>query len=102
MAKPSPFQALVDRQLEEDAAPPSPLISSSPERLLSQSVAQSGDQSPDHQHRGKSSNPHYQRLTVYLRRSTILDLKRRTLETNGELSDIVQLAVEHWIERQSH
>ena len=62
-----------------------------------QPSTQSGDQSLSHKERGKSSNPDYQRMTVYLRRDTILDLKRRIVGTNVELSDIVQDAVDRWI-----
>ena len=98
MAKQSPFQALVDRQLDE------PIRHQQPERPLdlpphpgAQAARQSGDQSLSHKERGKSSNPDYQRLTVYLRRDTILDLKRRIVGTNVELSDIVQDAVDRWI-----
>jgi hypothetical protein len=98
MAKQSPFQALVDRQLDEPIhyqQPERPL--DSPTHPSAQAARQSGDQSLSHKERGKSSNPDYQRLTVYLRRDTILDLKRRIVGTNVELSDIVQDAVDRWI-----
>ena len=96
MGKPSPFQALVDRQLEskpihQDAS------TKSYDYSATQAVTQSGDQSLIGKVGGKSSSPDYQRLTVYLRRETILDLKRRIVGTNVELSDIVQDAVERWI-----
>jgi hypothetical protein len=102
MAKQSPFQALVDRQLDEPAhhfEPETPLPETTAHRT-DQAPRQAGDQSLSHKERGKSSNPDYQRLTVYLRRDTILDLKRRIAGTNVELSDIVQDAVDRWI-RQS-
>jgi hypothetical protein len=105
MAKPSPFQALVDRQLDEpattgnDAQPMAAAVAQAPDQPLTRPVRQSGDQSVSHKERGKSSNPDYQRLTVYLRRDTILDLKRRIVGTNVELSDIVQDAVDRWINR---
>jgi len=96
MRKPSPFQALVDRQLDSE-----PLHQETGNKLVeyaaAQAVTQSGDQSLNIKMGGKSSNPDYQRLTVYLRRETILDLKRRIVGTNTELSDIVQDAVERWI-----
>jgi hypothetical protein len=90
---------LVDRQLDEPVAYQRPEIRSIdvPAQPPAQAVRQSGDQSLSHKERGKSSNPDYQRLTVYLRRETILDLKRRIVGTNVELSDIVQDAVDRWI-----
>ena len=102
MAKQSPFQALVDRQLDEPVQPAhhiQPEIRSVEitDQPTSQAPRQAGDQSLSHKERGKSSNPDYQRLTVYLRRDTILDLKRRIVGTNVELSDIVQDAVDRWI-----
>jgi hypothetical protein len=92
MGKQSPFRALVDRQLEENS---SNIGFDSDTTPLA--PAQSGDQSLKYlKSRGKSSDPNYQRLTVYLRRDTILDLKRRIVGTNVELSDIVQEAVDRW------
>ena len=110
MAKHSPFQALVDRQL--DSEPTAPHIdahsASAVNRVPDQSMSQPGsqvvdrssDQSLSSRSRGKSSSPDYQRLTVYLRRDTILDLKRRIAGTNVELSDIVHDAVDRWFQQQ--
>ena len=100
MAKQSPFQALVDRQLDEPSAhnqTPEIRQIDVPTQPPAQPSRQSGDQSLSHKERGKSSNPEYQRLTVYLRRDTILDLKRRIVGTSVELSEIVQDAVDRWI-----
>ena len=106
MGKQSPFQALVDRQLDEPIEQPAgPYATAAPGQQTGQQTSQptnqpstqSGDQSLSHKERGKSSNPDYQRMTVYLRRDTILDLKRRIVGTNVELSDIVQDAVDRWI-----
>lgn len=96
MGKPSPFQALVDRQLDSEPVHQEAL-NKSVEYSAAQAVTKSGDQSLTSKKGGKSSNPDYQRLTVYLRRETILDLKRGIVGTNIELSDIVQDAVERWI-----
>ncbi len=92
MVKQSPFRALVDKQLIEtaDAEPKEQSTE------LSAPISQSGDQSLSRA-RGKSSSPDYQRLTVYLRRDTILDIKRQIVGTNTELSDIVQQAVDRWL-----
>jgi hypothetical protein len=97
MAKPSPFQALVDRQLDNE--PVNTQDKELHDQPVTQSLRQSGDQSLTSRNSrgGKSSSPDYQRLTVYLRRETILDLKRRIVGTNIELSDIVQDAVEQWV-----
>ena len=99
MAKPSPFQALVDRQLDNEspATDEKQTAGQSVRQVLDQSFSQSGDQSLNRGRGGKSSSPDYQRLTVYLRRETILDLKRRIVGTNVELSDILQDAVELWV-----
>ena len=98
MAKLSPFQALVDRQLDNEShTPDENQTSGQPSSMvLGQSLNHSGDQSLIRRG-GKSSSPDYQRLTVYLRRETILDLKRRIVGTNVELSDILQDAVELWV-----
>jgi hypothetical protein len=97
MGKPSPFQALVDRQLDSEPVHQE-ASNKSVDYSAAQAVTQSGDQSlTTGKSGGKSSSPDYQRLTVYLRRETILDLKRRIVGTNVELSDIVQDAVERWI-----
>src|ERR687889_531139 len=99
MAKPSPFQALVDRQLDNESTSigEKPIADQPLSQPPDQSVSQSGDQSLSRGRGGKSSSPDYQRLTVYLRRETILDLKRRIVGTNVELSDILQDAVELWV-----
>ncbi len=91
MAKQSPFRALVDRQLVD--GPDTSSVEDHPEVPA---LSHSGDQSLIRQ-RGKSSSPDYQRLTVYLRRDTILDIKRQIVGTNTELSDIVQQAVDRWL-----
>jgi hypothetical protein len=101
MAKQSPFQALVDRQLDEPVVEPAPTPQAAAAQPVSHPDRRSGDQSLSHKERGKSSNPDYQRLTVYLRRETILDLKRRIVGTNIELSDIVQDAVERWVSQSA-
>jgi hypothetical protein len=101
MAKQSPFQALVDRQLDNNATEDVEPFEPPTTHAAGRAAARSGDQSLSHRERGKSSNPDYQRLTVYLRRNTILDLKRRIAGTNIELSDIVQDAVDRWIEQSS-
>lgn len=97
MGKQSPFQALVDRQLDESVMRTDVSASSSTD----QTISHSGDQSLNGKSRGKSSSPDYQRLTVYLRRDTILDLKHRIVGTNIELSDIVQDAVDRWVRQPS-
>ena len=100
MGKQSPFQALVDRQLDSEPLTEDDMDGGrSVAQSFSQSPVQSGDQSLTGRSRGKSSSPDYQRLTVYLRRETILDLKRRIVGTNVELSDIVQDAVERWVQQ---
>jgi hypothetical protein len=98
MAKPSPFQALVDRQLDNESHTPdeNQTLGQLPSQVNDQASSHSGDQSLVRRG-GKSSSPDYQRLTVYLRRETILDLKRRIVGTNVELSDILQDAVELWV-----
>jgi hypothetical protein len=99
MAKLSPFQALVDRQLDNESHTPdeNQTPDQPPSQVGEQALSQSGDQSIGRGRGGKSSSPDYQRLTVYLRRETILDLKRRIVGTNVELSDILQDAVELWV-----
>jgi hypothetical protein len=91
MAKQSPFRALVDRQMTESAAPET--AHDAPQAPAGSHPSDQSLSRPP----GKSSSPDYQRLTVYLRRDTILDIKRQIVGTNTELSDIVQQAVERWL-----
>ena len=65
-------------------------------------AATSDTQSPpqqqqQHSRRGKSQNPDFDRLTVYLRRDSILTLNRRKVEEGRELSDLVQEALDAWL-----
>jgi len=54
-------------------------------------------QQQQHSRRGKSQNPDFDRLTVYLRRDSILTLNRRKVEEGRELSDLVQEALDAWL-----
>jgi hypothetical protein len=96
--KQSPFKALVQSQLDapvtidsdstQGVEPPMQPVSQSPSQPVSQSLTG--------RRRGKSSDPNFLRMTVYVRRNTVEALEA----TNRELSEIVQEALDSWLQRR--
>jgi hypothetical protein len=91
--KQSPFKALVQNQL--DAPTTSQSADHAAVQSATHSVSRSASQSPGRR-RGKSSDPNFLRMTVYVRRTTVEALEA----TNMELSELVQEALESWLQRR--
>jgi hypothetical protein len=87
----SPFKALVRNQLDTTA---SEEVHHSATRSVGQPVTQSVTHSG--KRRGKSSDPNFLRLTVYIRRTTLEAIEI----TNRELSEIVQEALDGWLSQR--
>ena len=98
-AKQSPFKALVQNQLDTatmDVNAPESAVQSS-NQPTSRSVAQPVSQSlMVGRRRGKSSDPNFLRMTVYVRRTTVEALEA----TNMEFSEVVQEALDAWLQRR--
>ncbi len=46
---------------------------------------------------GKRSNPDFRQITAWVRRDTYLAVQRRLLDTEGEVSELVQALFEEWL-----
>ena len=99
-AKQSPFKALVQNQLD---TPTMTEVSTSQSAVQSSSQVpgRSGDQPVSQsltpgRRRGKSSDPNFLRMTVYVRRTTVEALEA----TNMEFSEVVQEALDAWLQRR--
>ncbi len=92
MAGNSDFGALL--RLRGDWKPEEP-VTQSPDHLVTQVTAATPAAAV--RRKGKSQNPDFDRLTVYLNRETILALNRRKVEEGRELSELVQEALDAWL-----
>jgi hypothetical protein len=98
-AKQSPFKALVQNQLDAPALqsqtgePTDQSANQSASRSVAQPVSQSLILG---RRRGKSSDPNFLRMTVYVRRTTVEALEA----TNMEFSEVVQEALDAWLQRR--
>ena len=99
-AKQSPFKALVQNQLDTPT-----MTEISPSQSAVQSISQPTSRPADHpvsqsliqgRRRGKSSDPIFLRMTVYVRRTTVEALE----DTNMEFSEVVQEALDAWLQRR--
>ena len=99
--KQSPFKALVQSQLDapvtidtDSTHPVGQPANQAATQSPSQPAGQSVNQSLTHaRRRGKSSDPNFLRMTVYIRRTTVEALEA----THMELSEIVQEALDRWL-----
>lgn len=57
--------------------------------------------SPDARKKGKSADPEYVKLTSYIRRQTHRDVKKKLLDQDREISELVEELMDKWLAGQA-